>query len=47
MRANTQPLVTIHLSGDPVKKTYDAAEHDPQQVAKDMTKLYHEIRADD
>jgi hypothetical protein len=47
MRTKTQPMVTIHLSGDPVKKTYDAAEHNPQQVSKDMTKLYHQIRDDE
>jgi hypothetical protein len=47
MRKKTQPLVTIHLSGDPVKKTYDAADHDPQQVSMDMQELYHQIRADE
>ncbi|HWQ90514.1 MAG TPA: hypothetical protein VN673_02495 [Clostridia bacterium] len=47
IRTNAQQLVTIHLSGDPVKKIYDAAHHDPEQVCNDMTSLYHQIRADD
>ena len=46
-RAKAQPLVTVHLSGDPVKKTYDLASHDPEKVSHDMTKLYHQIRNDE
>ena len=46
-RAKGQPLVTVHLSGDPVKKTYDLDRHDPEKVCEDMTKLYHQIRDDE
>jgi hypothetical protein len=46
-RTKTQPLVTVHLSGDPVKRTYDLDRHDPEKVSEDMTKLYHQIRDDE
>jgi len=46
-RAKSQPLVTVHLAGDPVKKTYDLEGHDPEKVSQDMTKLYHQIRNDE
>jgi hypothetical protein len=45
--AKSQPQVTINLSGDAVKRSYDDAKHDPQEVLKDMKKLYHQIRADE
>jgi hypothetical protein len=44
IRKNSNKPVTVHLSGDPIKKRYDLAGHDPQFVLRDFIEIYHRIR---
>ncbi len=38
--------VTIALTGDPLKRSFDESTHDPKAVVKELTALYKEVRHD-
>jgi hypothetical protein len=44
VRAESQRPITIHLKGDPVKRIYDAEEHQPEAVLEDLEMLYDRVR---
>jgi hypothetical protein len=43
----SQKSITIHLKGDPVKRTYNADDHQPEVVLEDLEKLYYRVRKDE
>lgn len=45
-KARSQRPITINLEGDPVKRRYEEALHDPKKVLQDLTNLYERIRHD-
>lgn len=46
-RTKRQKAITINLRGDPVKRRYDEAEHDPRAVLADLTQLYNRVRTNE
>ena len=45
-KAKNHKPTTINLEGDPVKRRYEEAFHDPEKVLQDLTNLYNAIRHD-
>jgi hypothetical protein len=44
VRNESQKAITIHLKGDPIKRTYDLEEHQPESILEDLEKLYDRVR---
>ena len=47
MKTAKQKPITVTMAGDPVKKKYDEATHDPKVVLADMMSLYKKVRTND
>ncbi len=45
-KTKSQKPTTINLEGDPVKRRYEEAFHDPKKVLQDLITLYDSIRHD-
>jgi hypothetical protein len=43
-KTKNQKPITIHLSGDAVKRTYDEATHRPQDAINDLTDMYKRVK---
>jgi hypothetical protein len=43
-KTRNQKPITIHLSGDAVKRTYDEATYRPQDAITDLTDMYKRVR---
>ncbi len=45
-RTKKQKAITIQLKGDPVKRKYDDADHQPERALTDLTNMYEKVRGD-
>ncbi len=43
-KTKSQKSTTINLRGDPIKRRYDEEEHKPNEVLKDLTTIYYQVR---
>jgi hypothetical protein len=46
-KRKSQIPITINLKGDPVKRSYEEDDHQPEVVLRDLTRLYYRVKKTD